>query len=249
MKPCRTDNFEGTPVAFLPCIRHWTAAPVCAHDRVMRIDHLVWYTADLQQGRRFFAERLEAEPLYGGEHTGEGTANALLSLGSQTYLEILGRDAGQSEEVLDPEVRSLKGAGLYHWAVGGVDLTELAARARRAGLPQGAMSPGGRVKPDGNRLDWVCWGLRDHGFGALLPFFIDWGGSRHPATTAPPGGSLVGLELHSPNAARLRSVLEVLDLDVSVREALEPRVVATIEGARGTLSLTSFTPLPRGYVI
>ena len=39
----------------------------------MRIDHLVWYTADLAQGRRHFAGCMDCEPLYGGENPGEGT--------------------------------------------------------------------------------------------------------------------------------------------------------------------------------
>jgi hypothetical protein len=82
----------------------------------MRIDHLVWYSSDLAQGRRHFASRMDCEPLYGGEHPGEGTANAVLGLGAETYLEILGRDVNQAETSLDPEVRALQGAGLYHWA-------------------------------------------------------------------------------------------------------------------------------------
>ena len=96
----------------------------------MRIDHLVWYTADLAQGRRHFAGCMDCEPLYGGEHPGEGTANAVLGLGSETYLEILGRDVNQAEGSLDPEVRALQGAGVYHWAVGGVDLEALADGGR-----------------------------------------------------------------------------------------------------------------------
>jgi hypothetical protein len=91
---------------------------------------------------------------------------------------------------LDCEVRALQGAGLYHWAVGGVDLEALADRAARAGLSGGALVPGGRLKPDGSRLDWLCWGLHGHDFGALVPFFIDWRGSQHPAEATPRGGRL-----------------------------------------------------------
>jgi hypothetical protein len=58
----------------------------------MRIDHLVWYTAELAAGRRYFAERMDCQPAYGGEHPGEGTANCVMALGASTYLEILGRD-------------------------------------------------------------------------------------------------------------------------------------------------------------
>lgn len=215
----------------------------------MRIDHLVWYKADLAAGRRHFAAAMDSEPLYGGEHPGEGTANAVLSLGPATYLEILGRDVNQGDQGLDPEVAALSGHGLYHWAVGGVDLAEVARRAAAAGLDGGAMVPGGRVKPDGKRLDWLCWGLRGHGFGSLVPFFIDWRDSEHPALSAPPGGHIARFEVQSPEAERLRALFGALGLDIAVTVADTPRVVVELEGGKGRLALASFAPLPRGYVI
>lgn len=215
----------------------------------MRIDHLVWYTADLAEGRRHFATTMAAEPRYGGEHPGEGTANAILSLGPATYLEILGRDPRQAADALDAEVASLRGQGLYHWAVGGGEPDRLSRRAAAAGLAGGAVVPGGRVKPDGKRLDWRCWGLRDHGFGSLVPFVIDWCDSEHPALSAPRGGNLVGFEVHTPEADRLRRIFDVLELDIPVIAGAEPRMAATLESGRGRMTLTSFSPVPRGYVI
>jgi hypothetical protein len=215
----------------------------------MRIDHLVWYTADLDQGRSYFTDAMERPPLYGGEHPGEGTANAVMALGPETYVEILGRDKAQSAESLDPEVRRLAGHGLYHWAVGGVDLAAVAERAARAGLTGGELVPGGRIKPDGKRLSWTCWGLRNHGFGSLIPFFIDWMGSEHPARSAPQGGKLASLEIHAPEATHLGQIFEVLGLEVPVVEAPEPAVIATLESSKGRIVLSSFRPLPRGYVI
>lgn len=215
----------------------------------MRIDHLVWYRSDLAAGRQFFAEQMDCEPLYGGEHPGEGTANAVLSLGSSTYLEILGRDPAQSEANLDPEVKSLEGSGLYHWAVGGVDLPRLAGRAKAMGLEGGALVPGGRRKPDGSWLGWTCWGLHGHGFGSLLPFFIDWMDSEHPAVSAPRGGTLAWLEVHSPQVDDLRRVFDVLELEIMVKKSERPGVVATLHSSKGRSELRSFLPVPRGYVI
>ncbi len=215
----------------------------------MRIDHLVYYDADLSGARAHFAGCMDNAPAYGGEHPGEGTANAVLSLGPFTYLEILGRDVKQDESALDPEVRGLSGAGLYHWAVGGVDLAELATRAERAGLRGGALVPGGRVKPDGKWLGWTCWGLRDHGFGSLIPFFIDWMDSEHPAVGAPSGGQLRSLIVSTPRAQELRGIFGVLGLDIDVREAGRAGILATLESHRGSTELKSFDPVPRGYVI
>lgn len=215
----------------------------------MRIDHLVWYDADLAEGRRHFEACMDAAPLYGGEHPGEGTANAVLSLGPATYLEILGRDVAQPASVLHPEVAALRGQGLYHWAVGGIDIERAARRAASFGLTGGTPAPGGRLKPDGKRLDWLCWGLHDHGFGALVPFLIDWRDSEHPALSAPPGGRIASFEIHTPQRDRLCAIFEALEIDVPVRAGATPRVEAVLESGRGQTVLGSFAPLPRGYVI
>ena len=217
--------------------------------RLMRIDHLVWYNADLAAGQQHFAARMDAAPLYGGEHPGEGTANAVMALGPTTYLESLGRDPGQTEEGLDPEVKGLAGSGLYHWAVGGVDLAGIASRAARAGLMGGGLVPGGRIKPDGKRLEWLCWGLRNHPYGSLVPFFIDWRGSEHPAASAPLGGRIVSFQIRTPEAGRVSGIFRILGLEFDVIESRESCVVATLESARGRTELRSFAPLPRGYVI
>ena len=216
---------------------------------VMRIDHLVWYNADLAAGRSFFAEQMDREPAYGGEHPGEGTANAVLGLGRSTYLEILGRDVKQGDHGLDPEVKRLHGSGLYHWAVGGIDLRQLAERALKAGLHGGELVPGGRLKPDGKRLDWTCWGLHNHGFGSLMPFFIDWMDSEHPAVSAPVGGRLADFAVLTPDVDRLRDIFRVLQLDIPVQRSAESAVLASLESSRGRLELRSFAPLPHGYAI
>ena len=92
--------------------------PSACNFSTMRIDHLVWYCADLAEGERYFAERMDRASIYGGVHPGEGTANRLLSLSDATYLEILGRDPAQAETSLAPEVRGLswvRALSLGHW--------------------------------------------------------------------------------------------------------------------------------------
>jgi hypothetical protein len=215
----------------------------------MRIDHLVWYCADLAEGDRYFAERMDSRSAYGGVHPGEGTANRLLSLSDATYLEILGRDPAQAETSLAPEVRSLSGSGLYHWAVGGIDLSELRQRASAAGLAGSDLVTGGRTLPDGSWLSWKCFGIHNHGFGALVPFFIDWMDSEHPAMTAPRGGRFAGVEVFSPQAEKLRDLYGILGLDITVTKAAAPGVAVTLESRSGRHLLRMFGPVPQGYVL
>jgi hypothetical protein len=214
----------------------------------MRIDHLVWYSPDLPAGERHFAS-MDNPPAYGGEHPGDATCNSLLSLGEASYVEILARDPKQPAASLDNELAGLKGQGLYHWAVGGVDLAAIAQKAKAAGYKASEVVSGGRRRPDGRLLNWKLVGLHDHPFGALIPFFIDWTDSDHPALDAPRGGRLRGIELSSPDAGRLNALFKALGLDLPVAQGQKAGITVTLEAQRGPLRLDSFDPLTRGFVI
>ena len=214
----------------------------------MRIDHLVWYSPELAAGERYFAA-MDLPPVYGGEHPGDATRNSLLSLDEATYVEILARDPKQPASSLDKELAGLKGHGLYHWAVGGVDLEAIARKAKIAGYKASEVVSGGRRRPDGRLLNWKLVGLHDHPFGALMPFFIDWTESDHPALDAPRGGKLGRVELFSPDAARLNALFKSLGLDLSAAERAKAGIAVTLESKHGPLRLESFDPLTRGFVI
>ncbi|MBC7478766.1 MAG: VOC family protein [Pseudorhodobacter sp.] len=215
----------------------------------MQVDHLVWYEADAQDGQSRFADLMDARPVFGGVHPGEGTCNHLLSLGDRTYVEILGRDRDQDPARIDPEVASLTTPGLYHWAMGGVDLSVLRARALAAGLQGSALVNGGRVLPGGKRLQWQCFGLNGHAFGALVPFFIDWLDSTHPAMTAPRGGTLSQVEVSSNDARALGALYAALGIDIRVTQAETPGLTMTLQSRTGDHVLAMVHPVPRGYVI
>ena len=216
---------------------------------MIRIDHLVWYCADPVEGENYFADRMDCQPVYGGVHPGEGTRNSLLSLADSTYVEILGRDPAQAASSLDPELQKLTGAGLYHWAAGGGDLAALRAKVLAAGLEGSDLVTGGRTLPNGNWLGWKLFGIKNHGFGALVPFFIDWMESAHPAKSAPRGGSFARLEARSPEPEKLRDIYRLLGLDMAVTGAATAGLSVTVESRSGQHVLRMFEPVPRGFVI
>jgi hypothetical protein len=215
----------------------------------MRIDHLVWYSADLDQSARYFDEIMDCETAYGGVHPGEGTRNRLLSLAESTYLEILGLDPAQPVANLDTELRQLAGSGLYHWAASGLDLEIVRQRALEAGLEGSGIVTGGRSLPNGALLSWKLFGLRKHGFGALIPFFIDWMDSEHPAKAAPRGGELVKIEAFTPAAERLRAIYRTFDLGIAVTSGPVAGFEATVASRKGQQVLRLFDPVPRGFAI
>lgn len=214
----------------------------------MRVDHLVWYSPDLGAGEAYFARLTTAQPAYGGVHPGEGTRNALLSLGDRTYLEILAPDPDQDADTLDPELRALREAGLYHWALGG-DLARVRQDALSAGFAASEIVTGGRALPNGGGLHWSLFGVRNHPFGALVPFFIDWTGSEHPAKTAPRAGKLLSIEVSTTDPKGLEALYRALGIDVAVIRAGRPGLAATISTDGGEHALRMVEPVPRGFVI
>ena len=71
----------------------------------------------------------------------------------------------------------------------------------------------------------------------IVPLFIDWGESPHPALTAAKGASLVSLRAEHPNVRGVRSMLQQLRIDLPVKDGPSPALIATIDGPRGRIEL------------
>lgn len=204
-----------------------------------RVDHLVYGAPDLEKAVEILDRLLGVRAAAGGSHAGEGTRNALLALGPSAYLEILAPDR---EQPAPPRPRwfgldALRSPRLVAWAANAPDLEGLAARARREGIALPPVVAGSRRRPDGSRLAWRFTDPHHLPEGSVLPFFLDWGDSPHPAASAPYGARLTGLRAEHPDAAGVRDALSRLGVPLSVAEAPRTALVATIAGAKGEVEL------------
>lgn len=204
-----------------------------------KVDHLVYATPDLKLGVDAIESLLGVRAAPGGQHPGLGTRNALVALGSATYLEIIGPDPEQPKPAGPRRfgIDDLKAPRLLTWVAKGTDLEVLASRAREHSIQLGRIISGSRRRPDGVVLAWRYTDPNAVVADRLVPYFIDWGESPHPALTAAKGATLVALRAEHPDAAGVGRTLAQLGLDLPVKTGPKPALIATIEGPKGRVEL------------
>lgn len=204
-----------------------------------RLDHLLYATPDLDATVDDLVRRCGVRPAPGGSHPGRGTRNALLSLGPDSYLEILGPDPAQPPPAR-PRWMGIDGlplARLATWVARSDDLAHDVERALLAGEDLGAITAGARRRADGVELRWRMAGPDAARMDGVIPFLIDWGESPHPGAASPPGCRLLEFRGEHPDAARARVVIEALGLELEMREGATPRLVARLATPNGEVVL------------
>jgi hypothetical protein len=204
-----------------------------------RIDHLVYATPDLERGIREIEDLLGISAMLGGQHPGRGTQNALIALGADAYLEIIGPDPSQPPPASPRSfgIDQLDASRLVTWAVKTDDVDQVRRDAAANGIPLGEARAGSRQRADGILLSWRSTEPTGDPRNGIIPFFIDWGQSPHPSRTAPEGASLVALRAEHPDDERVRRALRLLDLDMPVTNGAEARLIALVDGRRGRVEL------------
>ena len=208
-------------------------------DVLARVDHLVYAAPDLTTGIERLETLLGVRATPGGQHPGRGTRNALIALGPRTYIEIIGPDPEQPAPA-EPRpfgIDTLSAPRLVTWAANENDLPRLSKLAAQAGIKLGELAAGSRRRPDGVLLTWNYTNPRTTVADGIVPFFIDWGTTPHPAESAVQGGRLVALAAEHPDAERVTMSLRRLGLDLVVTKGAQPTLTATIDAPRGRIQL------------
>jgi hypothetical protein len=138
---------------------------------VLEIDHVVMAVGDLEEAAdRLFREHGLAS-VVGGRHTGMGTANRVVPLGS-AYLELIAV-VDDDEAATSPMGRWVRSAtaGGDRWGGWVVRPGDIEAEAARLGLD---VMDGARERPDGTVLRWRMAGVGEAAANPPLPFFIEW---------------------------------------------------------------------------
>lgn len=204
------------------------------------VDHLVYATPSLDDGVARIRDLLGVEPSVGGRHPRWGTRNALVGLGSTTYLEVIGPDpdADPPDSPRPFSIDDRPDPGLAAWAVRISPLEAGIRSLQSAGFDLGRVMEGSRELADGTLLRWQ---LTDPGAvppGGTLPFLIDWRGSPHPGRSLRHSLALRRLRIRHPEPAVLRSFLLPLAPPVIVEGGDRAGIAAVLEGPEGSVELT-----------
>ncbi len=212
------------------------------------LDHLVYAVPNLEGGVRDIAERLGVQPTMGGRHPDWGTANALVGLGGQRYLEIIGPDSRTTHSGSRPRphprpfgIDDLDAARLVTWAAHVTDLDSCVQTARVAGYNPGDIVEMSRTRPTGERLAWrLTVSASDPGLpgDGVIPFLIEWGMSAHPTESLTPACTLVNLSATHPHPHHVRAALQALGIALVVEEGATPGLQAELETPVGRVVLT-----------
>lgn len=203
------------------------------------LDHLVYATPFLDQTIGEIETAFGVVPLPGGTHPAWGTRNAILPLSPTTYLELIGPDPARSVSIR-PEIfglQTLPVPRLVTWAAKGIQLSTLVARARTHGIRLGLPRAGSRQRSDGSILAWELTDPLEVSVSGLIPFFIDWGYSPHPATAAAAIVTLQDFHAEHPDPELVAASVRRLGLDLRVVRGSRPRLLATFRTPRGLVTL------------
>lgn len=228
-------------VTFAACILISAGHPVPNKETpiLSKIDHLVYATPDLASGIEQVEKLLGVKAVPGGQHPGAGTRNALIRLGELTYLEIIGPDPDQPKPVQSRRfgIDDLKAPRLVTWAAKGTDLNAITQDAKQRGIDLGQVQSGSRRRPDGVLLAWRLTVSPALNADGIVPFFIDWGTTQHPASSLPKGCTLISLRAEHPDAARVRAMLVGLGLNLPVEAGRAPALIALVRTPHGDVEL------------
>ena len=233
---------------------YWLASGTSAAEDLIpatiAMDHLLVGVSSLEEGIAWVERLTGVKAVRGGSQAGQGTHNALLSLGGSQYLEIIAPDPEQAEykpvNFLN-DLRTFTEPRLFAWAAG-VDDTDpeqieaIAENFRKTAQRFVGPNEGSRARPDGQVLHWrsILVLNRFARLGAEpIPFLIQWAPfSPHPSEDSPRGCKLVSFAIEHPEPVGVVNSLTSLGIAAPVIRAKNARLRARLATPKGEVELS-----------
>ena len=178
------------------------------------LDHIVIGVNDLATASADYQQAgFEVTP--GGEHSSGNTHNALVTFDDGAYLELIAFKDKQIKPEHKWGAKLARGEGFLDFALGSDDLEAEAARLDQAGIEHSGVRPLGRLRPDGQRIDWLLLNATDETHP--LPFLIE---DITPRELRVPGGDAAKHPLAATGIAGVRLLVRDLEAAATRFKAL-----------------------------
>jgi len=187
--------------------------PVLAVAADLTIDHATVCGSSLEQMRARLSS-LGIASVYGGAHSNHTTEMALVSFPDGSYLELMAPQSAADAQALDrePWVRFMKqDAGPCAWAARSKDIVADLKSLGAAGVTVSAPVAGGRLRPDGTRLEWQTAQIGTEPRGTFFPFLI------HDVTPREQRAFMNGKPLTKDFSGVTKVVIAVRNLDEATK--------------------------------
>ena len=171
--------------------------------------------------------------MFGGEHPNSFTQNTIISLGNDSYIEILAPRA--DADSIPDWIAKLDSLAPVGWGVATRDIAVTKSKLEKLNLITSNTNPGSRKTPRGDTLRWTTFGLQTD-TDTPFPFFIKWDKNTiHPSRNAPTGCSLNRIGIIS-NSDALEKVLKSLDIHFELTKAQQEKIMVVINSPKGQVT-------------
>ncbi len=200
---------------------------------MMHLDHFAWACPSLEGGVAEFERLSGVRAVTGGSHEGQGTRNALVSLGDRLYLAIDAPDPAQRlEGTYGASLAALTRFDLNVFACRVDDIVGTRDILAALGF-EASIFATKRIKPDGHEVASRGIRVTDQPFGKAFPLIMQWDSTRHPAGDSPRGCLFRHFEVSHPQADRLAELFGKIGLAVGVSHHPSPKLGLMLDGAHG----------------
>ena len=201
------------------------------------IDHLVYAVHDLQEGIAYFENILGVQATIGGKHLEKGTHNALISLGDNSYLEIIARDPDSNiEDPLWMGLTVLSEPKLTRWAIHSENLLRDAKILTEKTNKNFIISKGSRETTSGKTLTWdmiLPFALPEVD---PIPFVLDWSNSElHPSDVLQNKCGLKEVIINYPDHLTLSSIFSAIEVETTIKASDQISINAVLECPKGII--------------
>ncbi len=220
----------------------WLSAPALAQSGLQEpanhyIEHLTLAINDFDQGLDDLRRITGVRPREIGSDAQLGTQSAVIGLGDNTYLQVMGPDPKADLSTIDPELKTLVLDRImefseltpFGWAIGTHNMDRTRHLLRRAGLRTSEVATGSRKKGWGRAMEWD-WARITRPDSRVVPMIVQWPvDTKRPLDRAPSGCALRELRVFTRNYKSIHALISITLLDAEPEGAEEDAFRFTLE--------------------